>query len=44
MHESPPVMLAPLYVLALLSFIGGWFDVPGLLAGPTRSSLVGQNG
>jgi NADH-quinone oxidoreductase subunit L len=30
-HESPPVMTAPLGVLALLSLVGGYFDVPHYL-------------
>jgi NADH-quinone oxidoreductase subunit L len=28
-HESPWVMLGPLFVLALLSFIGGWIGIGG---------------
>src|SRR5262249_30682284 len=33
-HESPPVMLAPLAVLALLSIGGGWyFNIPHYLEG-----------
>jgi NADH-quinone oxidoreductase subunit L len=28
-HESPWIMLLPLVVLAILSFIGGWVGVPG---------------
>jgi NADH-quinone oxidoreductase subunit L len=30
-HESPMVMLAPLYVLAILSIVGGFFGLPHLL-------------
>jgi NADH-quinone oxidoreductase subunit L len=30
-HESPPIMLAPLVVLALLSIIGGFLHLPELL-------------
>ena len=30
-HESPPSMLVPLYVLALLSLVGGAFGVPAFL-------------
>ena len=32
-HESPWVMLGPLVILALLSFVGGWVGVPGALWG-----------
>jgi NADH-quinone oxidoreductase subunit L len=32
-HESPWVMLLPLVVLGLLSFIGGWVGVPEALGG-----------
>jgi NADH-quinone oxidoreductase subunit L len=32
-HESPPGMLAPLVVLAALSFAGGWWAAPHLLGG-----------
>jgi NADH-quinone oxidoreductase subunit L len=32
-HESPWIMLFPLVVLALLSFIGGWVGVPAALGG-----------
>ncbi|GGH11246.1 NADH-quinone oxidoreductase subunit L [Silvibacterium dinghuense] len=32
-HESPAVMLIPLAILALLSFIGGWIGVPAALHG-----------
>ena len=31
-HESPAVMTAPLVVLALLSFAGGWINVPHWLS------------
>ena len=31
-HESPPVITAPLAVLALLSLAGGYYNVPGFLA------------
>ena len=31
-HESPPVMTLPLIVLAVLSLIGGFFNVPGWLS------------
>jgi len=30
-HESPPVMTAPLVVLAILAFAGGWLPVPAVL-------------
>jgi len=32
-HESPWVMLGPLVVLAVLSFVGGWIGIPGSLGG-----------
>jgi len=32
-HESPAVMTLPLVVLAVLACVGGFLDVPGLLAG-----------
>ncbi|MBV9088061.1 MAG: NADH-quinone oxidoreductase subunit L [Acidobacteriaceae bacterium] len=32
-HESPPVMLVPLAILAVLSFAGGWIGVPHALGG-----------
>jgi NADH-quinone oxidoreductase subunit L len=32
-HESPMVMIVPLMILALLSFIGGWVGVPHSLKG-----------
>jgi NADH-quinone oxidoreductase subunit L len=32
-HESPPVMLAPLVILAVLSIVGGWIGVPKFLGG-----------
>jgi len=31
-HESPWVMVLPLVVLAILSFVGGWIGIPGSLA------------
>ena len=33
MHESPWVMLAPLVILAVLSFVGGWVGVPKFMGG-----------
>ena len=33
-HESPWSMLGPLVVLAVLSFIGGWFALPAFFQGP----------
>ncbi|HEU4400768.1 MAG TPA: NADH-quinone oxidoreductase subunit L [Candidatus Polarisedimenticolia bacterium] len=33
LHESPPSMTVPLVVLAVLSFVGGWVGVPGVLGG-----------
>jgi len=35
-HESPPVMLAPLAILAILSVVGGYVGVPGSLGGGNR--------
>ncbi len=32
-HESPWVMLAPLVILAVLSFVGGWVGVPQFMGG-----------
>jgi NADH-quinone oxidoreductase subunit L len=32
-HESPMIMIAPLVVLAVLSFVGGWVGVPAVLGG-----------
>jgi NADH-quinone oxidoreductase subunit L len=32
-HESPWIMLFPLVVLAILSFIGGWVGIPAALGG-----------
>ncbi|HEX7286526.1 MAG TPA: NADH-quinone oxidoreductase subunit L, partial [Candidatus Angelobacter sp.] len=32
-HESPWVMLAPLVLLAVLSFVGGWVGVPKFMGG-----------
>jgi NADH-quinone oxidoreductase subunit L len=31
MHEVPPVMWVPLVVLAFLSFVGGWINVPAAI-------------
>jgi NADH-quinone oxidoreductase subunit L len=31
-HESPPSMMVPLFILAVLSCVGGFLDVPGFLA------------
>jgi NADH-quinone oxidoreductase subunit L len=28
LHESPPVMTTPLWILAILSIIGGWVGIP----------------
>ena len=35
-HESPMVMIIPLMILALLSFIGGWVGIPTVLGGSDR--------
>ena len=35
-HESPWVMVIPLMILALLSFVGGWIGVPHSLKGSDR--------
>jgi len=32
-HESPPIMLAPLVILAVLSVVGGWIGWPTMLGG-----------
>lgn len=32
-HESPKVMLVPLVILAVLSFVGGWVGIPAGLGG-----------
>jgi NADH-quinone oxidoreductase subunit L len=32
-HESPMVMIFPLMILAVLSFVGGWVGVPSILGG-----------
>src|SRR3954470_21150715 len=32
-HESPMVMIVPLVILAVLSFVGGWIGIPGSLGG-----------
>ena len=32
-HESPMIMIVPLMILALLSFVGGWVGVPSALGG-----------
>ncbi|RLA95092.1 MAG: NADH-quinone oxidoreductase subunit L [Deltaproteobacteria bacterium] len=32
-HESPPVMVIPLVILAILSIIGGWVGIPHALGG-----------
>jgi NADH-quinone oxidoreductase subunit L len=35
-HESPMVMVVPLIILAVLSFVGGWIGVPAALGGSDR--------
>ena len=35
-HESPMIMIAPLIVLAVLSFVGGWVGIPPALGGSDR--------
>jgi NADH-quinone oxidoreductase subunit L len=35
-HESPWVMLAPLVILAVLSFVGGWAGVPQFMGGSNK--------
>jgi NADH-quinone oxidoreductase subunit L len=35
-HESPPIMLVPLVILAVLSVVGGWIGIPGSLGGSDR--------
>ncbi len=37
LHEAPPVMLVPLIVLGVLTVVGGWLNLPALIAlGPTE--------
>ena len=35
-HESPMIMIFPLIVLAVLSFVGGWVGIPAALGGSDR--------
>jgi NADH-quinone oxidoreductase subunit L len=35
-HESPWVMLGPLVILAVLSFVGGWVGVPQFMGGNNK--------
>ena len=35
-HESPMVMIVPLMILAVLSFVGGWVGIPAALGGSDR--------
>jgi NADH-quinone oxidoreductase subunit L len=35
-HESPWIMLAPLVILAVLSFVGGWVNIPKFLGGHNK--------
>src|SRR3954466_344456 len=35
-HESPMVMIVPLVILAVLSFVGGWIGIPGSLGGKNQ--------
>ena len=35
-HESPMIMIFPLIILAVLSFVGGWVGVPAALGGSDR--------
>jgi NADH-quinone oxidoreductase subunit L len=35
-HESPMIMVFPLMVLAVLSFVGGWVGIPAALGGSDR--------
>jgi len=32
-HESPPIMLVPLVILAILSLVGGWIGIPPAFGG-----------
>ena len=34
--RAPKIMLVPLVILAVLSFVGGWVGVPGSLGGSNR--------
>ncbi|MCC6244092.1 MAG: NADH-quinone oxidoreductase subunit L [Gemmatimonadaceae bacterium] len=37
LHEAPAIMTAPVLVLALLTVVGGWLNLPALIAlGPTQ--------
>ena len=35
-HESPWIMLAPLVILAILSFVGGWVGIPAAMSGSSH--------
>jgi len=35
-HESPMIMIVPLMILAVLSFVGGWVGIPAALGGSDR--------
>jgi len=35
-HESPMIMIVPLMILAVLSFVGGWVGIPPALGGSDR--------
>ena len=42
-HESPKVMLVPLVILAVLSFVGGWVGIPAALGGGNHfDKFLGQ--
>lgn len=49
LHESPKVMTVPLMILAVLSVVGGFLDIPAIFGGTERftsylkPSLGGQN-
>lgn len=49
LHESPKVMTIPLMILALLSIVGGFLDIPAIFGGSQgftgylKPSLGGQN-
>ncbi|MBI5494877.1 MAG: NADH-quinone oxidoreductase subunit L [Deltaproteobacteria bacterium] len=42
-HESPSAMTAPLWILGVLSLVGGFFGVPALLGEPV-AKMLGQHG
>jgi NADH-quinone oxidoreductase subunit L len=43
-HESPPVMLIPLFVLAALSIVGGFLGLPALIASGVHGAAAPHGG